>query len=122
MKEAVALLDILDRWETKGKKTLPIEVTDAMGLLRIALELESDECVIVRSNGLEVVYDAIDPSSTSDEFEGNMPLAIRQEGILRALRLILEVKELEPILTAACARMRELHRLRTSNRTYPLEA
>lgn len=72
----------------------------------------SDNIVVIRYQGHEIVYSLTEPNYGTGEFEGRVPPWAKAMGILHALRHILEVKELESILSIACARMRELERLR----------
>lgn len=71
-----------------------------------------ENVVIVRWQGHEIVYALEGDNFGTGEFEGRVPAWAKAMGILHALRHILEVKELESILSIACARMRELYRLR----------
>lgn len=71
-----------------------------------------DDVVIVRWKGHEIVYSLTEPNADVSSFEDKVPAWAKAMGILHALRVILEVQELQSILSIACVRMRELHRLK----------
>lgn len=114
--EAKKLLELHDAgalgWEYSK------EVSDTISELRREIKhYEVDNAVIVRYQGLEQVYELADSPHEQEQegdFEGRVPLWVRQKGILWALRAALEVPELESILMVAIRRMKELKRLRSS--------
>ena len=71
-----------------------------------------DNVVIVRWQGHEIVYSLTEPNGDVSSFEDKVPAWAKAMGILHALRVILEVQELQSILSVACARMRDLYRLK----------
>lgn len=76
-------------------------------------EPQPDEnVVIVRWQGHEIVYSLTEPNGDVSSFEDRVPAWAKAIGILHALRVILEVRELESILSVACIRMREIHKCR----------
>jgi hypothetical protein len=110
MKEAHELLEALET-------DLPA-VADKAQALRLALQCEPDNAVIVRYNGLEHYY-LIDEetSQPTDEFECNVPLVVRIRGIHQALRCILQVPEAESILSIALFQMRRIKNLEQERMT-----
>lgn len=112
MKEAHELLEVLNRYDTFTNYDLPVGIVEKMQALKLALECEPENYAIVRYRGIEVVYLIDEPSAASGEFEADLPIHVRQQGILHALRHILEVPELASILATAATRMRELKRLK----------
>lgn len=109
--EAAALLQELRQYETFKNDDLPEHVKEKMTALHVALEAEPDRCVIVRYDGTEIYYLVEEETLEPNDWEAEVPLAIRQRGILQALRVILGVGHLESIFTVAIKKMRRLAQL-----------
>lgn len=71
-----------------------------------------DDVVIVRYQGHEIIYSLTEPNGDVSAFEDKVPAWAKAMGILHALRVILEVQELQSILYVACVRMREIYKYR----------
>jgi hypothetical protein len=107
MKEAADLLKVI---YDGGFDVRSPEMQRATARLALALELDPENCVIVRYEGFEKVY-MIDEPTLDSEQDANIPAYVRQKGILLALREILEVPEAESILVVAVRKIRRLRQL-----------